>query len=102
MPFPSPGDLSKPGIEPGPPTLRADSLPSEPPGKPPRGEGLEEIQECVQDSGKQQPLVALKEGSHMGHLPHSLWRRDLERPLLLREGFSVTSRGQTSVSGAVC
>lgn len=45
--------------------------------------GLEEIQECVQDSGKQQP-VALKEGSHMGNLPHSLWRRDLERPSPLR------------------
>ena len=33
-PFPSPGDLPNPGIKPGSPTLRADSLPSEPPGKP--------------------------------------------------------------------
>ena len=32
--FPSPGDLPNPGIEPGPPTLQADTLPSEPPGKP--------------------------------------------------------------------
>ena len=32
-PFPSPGDLPDPGIEPGSPTLQADSLPSEPPGK---------------------------------------------------------------------
>ena len=32
--FPSPGDLPDPGIEPGSPTLQADSLPSEPPGKP--------------------------------------------------------------------
>ena len=31
--FPSPGDLPDPGIEPGPPTLWADALPSEPPGK---------------------------------------------------------------------
>ena len=30
--FPSPGDLSDPGIEPRSPTLLADSLPSEPPG----------------------------------------------------------------------
>ena len=30
---PSPGDLPNPGIEPIPPTLQADSLPSEPPGK---------------------------------------------------------------------
>ena len=33
MPFPSPGDLLDPGIEPGSPTLQADSLPTEPPGK---------------------------------------------------------------------
>ena len=30
----SPGDLPDPGIEPGSPALQADSLPSEPPGKP--------------------------------------------------------------------
>ena len=30
LPFPSPRDLSDPGIEPGSPTLQADSLPSEP------------------------------------------------------------------------
>ena len=34
LPFPSPGDLPHPGIEPGSPALQADSLPSEPPGKP--------------------------------------------------------------------
>ena len=33
LPFPTPGDLSDPGIEPESPTLQADSLPSEPPGK---------------------------------------------------------------------
>ena len=32
--FPSPGDLPDPGIRPGSPTLRADALPSEPPGNP--------------------------------------------------------------------
>ena len=32
LPFPSPGVLPDPGIEPGSPTLRAGSLPSEPPG----------------------------------------------------------------------
>ena len=32
LPFPSPGDLPDPGIEPGSPTLEADSLPSEPSG----------------------------------------------------------------------
>ena len=29
-PFPSPGDLPKPGIEPRSPALQADSLPTEP------------------------------------------------------------------------
>ena len=33
LPFPSPGDLPNPGIEPGSPALQADVLPSEPPGK---------------------------------------------------------------------
>ena len=41
--FPSPGDLPDPGIEPGSPTLQADALTSEPPGKP-RG--------CVKFLGK--------------------------------------------------
>ena len=33
LPFPSPGDLPDPGIEPGSHTLQADALLSEPPGK---------------------------------------------------------------------
>ena len=33
LPFPSPGDLPNLGIETGSPTLQADSLLSEPPGK---------------------------------------------------------------------
>ena len=32
-PFPSPGDLPNPEIEPGSPALEADALPFEPPGK---------------------------------------------------------------------
>ena len=32
VPFPSPGDLPDPGIEPRSPTLKVDSLPSESPG----------------------------------------------------------------------
>ena len=34
FPFPSPGDLLNPGMEPRSPALQAASLPSEPPGKP--------------------------------------------------------------------
>ena len=33
LPFPSPGDLPNPGIEPRSSTLQADALTSEPPGK---------------------------------------------------------------------
>ena len=34
LPFPSPGDLSKPGVNLGSPALQANSFPSELPGKP--------------------------------------------------------------------
>ena len=34
LPFPPPGDLPNPGTEPGSPASQADSLPSEPLGKP--------------------------------------------------------------------
>ena len=34
LPFPSPGDLPNPRTEPRSPALQADSLSSEPPGKP--------------------------------------------------------------------
>ena len=34
LPLPSPGDLPDPGIKPWSPTLQADALTSEPPGKP--------------------------------------------------------------------
>ena len=35
LPFPSPGDLPNPGIKPGSPAIREDSIPPEPPGEPP-------------------------------------------------------------------
>ena len=34
LPFPSPGDLPNPGMEPVSPALQEDALPSEPPGMP--------------------------------------------------------------------
>ena len=34
LPFPSPGDLPNPGIEPRSPALQTEALLSEPPGKP--------------------------------------------------------------------
>ena len=43
LPFSSPGDLPDPGIEPGFPALQAESLLSEPPGKP-KGDWNQESQ----------------------------------------------------------
>ena len=37
LPFPSPGDLPDPGIEPGSPALQTDTLLSDPPGEPDKG-----------------------------------------------------------------
>ena len=37
LPFPSPGDLPNPGIEPGSPALQAEALQSEPPRKMTKG-----------------------------------------------------------------
>ena len=50
LPFPSPGDLPNPGIEPWSPALQADSLPSEPPGKHEAGEPVR-IQPVLQMVG---------------------------------------------------
>ena len=45
LPFPSPGDLPNPGIEPGSPALQANALSSEPPGKP--GMGCHFLLQCM-------------------------------------------------------
>ena len=43
LPFPSPGDLPDPGIEPRSPALQADALTSEPPGKQVLGKNATEV-----------------------------------------------------------
>ena len=48
LPFPSPGDLPNSGIEPGSPTLEADALTSEPPGKPQRRAMPKNVQTTIQ------------------------------------------------------
>ena len=45
LPFPSPGDLPDPGIEPRSPAFQADALTSEPPGKP--NWSIVDLQYCV-------------------------------------------------------
>ena len=56
LPYPSPGDLPNPGIEPGSPALQADALTSEPPGKP----GYLPCWESISSSGMlEEPWVSL-------------------------------------------
>ena len=43
LPFPSPGDLPNPGIEPESPAQQADSLPSDPQGKPTSDKGTDKF-----------------------------------------------------------
>ena len=48
-PFPSPGDLPNPGIEPRSPALQVDSLPAEPQGKP-KNTGVDSLSLLQQSS----------------------------------------------------
>ena len=59
LPFPSPGDHPDPGIKPRSPTLQADSLPSEPPGKPPRvcRKGIQKGEEKIEGAKKTNKLT---------------------------------------------
>ena len=47
LPFPSPGDLANPGIEPRSPASQADALISEPPGKPLIVLQFSSVQSCL-------------------------------------------------------
>ena len=49
LPFPSPGDLPDPGVEPGSPALQADALSSEPPGNKPKRKGDTSLEFCYKD-----------------------------------------------------
>ena len=50
-PFPSPGDLPNPGIEPRSPPLQADSLPAEPRGPHSVDVNLSKLRGIVEDKG---------------------------------------------------
>ena len=57
LPYSPPGALPNPGIEPRSPTLQADSLPSEPPGKPHLGANTLTI---VIASWRTDPFIVMK------------------------------------------
>ena len=61
LPFLSPGDLPDPGIEPRSPTLQADTLPSEPPGK----LGLIKCKVCYNSNNPLLNFISLKLCEHL-------------------------------------
>ena len=70
LPFPSPGDLPNPGIEPRSPALQVDSLPAESPGKPknPGVGSLSLLQRIFLTQGLD--LALLNFGQILYHLSH--------------------------------
>ena len=70
LPFPSPGELPDPGIEPGFPALQADCLPSEPAGKP----TVLWRQVELGIGGEQEPLTALREPTFWGEDREWVWQ----------------------------
>ena len=66
LPFPSPGDLPNPGVEPGSPALQADALLSEPPGK---------SQKPTAPSIRRQSPIQVLTMPNPALLPRSEWAR---------------------------
>ena len=77
LPCPPPGDLPNPGIDPRAPSLQADSLPSEPPGKPvaiPRGRKSSVSDVWDPDSSPARPCEL---GQLLGFCASLSWCRDM-------------------------
>ena len=69
LPCPPPGDLPSPGIKPRSPALQADSLPSEPPGKP-KNTGVGRLSSVgLPDAGIEPGSPALQVDSLRAELP---------------------------------
>ena len=68
MPFPSPGDLPNPGIEPGSPALQADALPSEPLGKPEQWKHPWRREHRPRWGLACRPVVCRVQGTSQGHI----------------------------------
>ena len=76
VPFPSPGDLPDPGIEPRSPALEADTLTSEPPGK--RCANGKCIQKGRRVSWAPKPVTVQHE---LSQSPVFMWEREINRYL---------------------
>ena len=102
-PFPSAGDLPDPEIQPGSPALQADSLPSEPPGKPIMSEcshinRISTIQLLVLPS-----LVHRPQGTALGPASWLLWYT-MAGPCssITRGPLSSPGRPKPSLAGVYC
>ena len=75
LPFPSPGDLPKPRIEPRSPTLQTNALPSESPGKPMSINKVHSINISYKYMRKVHIEVPVHHCCHLTHSPCQLPRR---------------------------
>ena len=95
--FPSPGDLSNPGIKSGSPTLWADSLPCEPPAKPKKKKVYLVLDYAGGSVSKESACNAGDPGSIPGSGRSSQRRKGQPTPVfLLRK-----SHGQRSLAGYI-
>ena len=87
--FPSPGDLPDPGIKPGSPTLQADALTSEPPGK----------SKAELNSGLKTPGILHNAPWIFQDFPVKSLRTDTVPALLWAAGLGTTNLGGGSFLG---
>ena len=102
LPCPPPGDLPDPGIKPSCPALQANSLPSEPPGKPHKcfaaAAAAKSLQSCptlcdpIDGSPPGSSVLGFSRQEHWSGLPFpspTKWFTDVQLHLILQ----VTSEG---------
>ena len=92
LPCPSPGELPNPGTKARSPTLQADSLPSEPPGKPTSGVVWQESKE----KQKRHPGV-IQTYMYIYGLPW--WLNDIESACQYRRQGSIPWSGRSPGDG---
>ena len=92
LPCSPPGDLPNPGIEPRSPTLQADSLPSEPPGKPKNTvvDSLSLLQGIFQPRN-QTGLSCIAGGFFTGWATREAWSYNYHHPKKIPKSWAIAS-----------
>ena len=93
QPFPSPGYLPNPGIEPRSPTLQAASLPAEPPGKP-KNAGVCSLSPLQQ-------IFLTQESNGVSFIAGRFFTNWAIREAQIWDNFAGVSQVQSSTSGWV-